>query len=766
MSDVEHRAPEPAGREIPERDADQQGASPEAVAAPERQTLIGEIVRITFTNQENGYTVAKVKMKGRRDAVTVVGTMLDPLPGQRVTAVGDWQENPKYGEQFKADEVHCTLPSTKAGIRMFLKSGLIKGVGDTYADRIVDYFGAETLDILDNEPERLLEVDGIGNKKLDLIKDSWAEQQDIRELMLFLQTQGVSASYAVRLFKFYGQDALRIIKSNPYKPAMDIPGIGFLTADRIAAKLGIAKYSQERAEAAVIYMLRQMTDKGHVFVPRQELAELCAKQLDVPEEPLLKAVEVLRLEQWLHEESLEKEGEEGGTAVYLAPFHVAECGIAKKLGKLLATPKTVRPIKAEQAIDWVQEKFDLTLAKNQAEAIRQAADRKVLVITGGPGTGKTTIINAVLRIFSKLESRPLLAAPTGRAAKRMAEATGREAKTIHRLLEYLPQTGAFKRNEETPLECSLLIVDEASMIDTILMYHLLKAVPLGATLILVGDVNQLPSVGPGNVLRDIINSGAVPVVELNEIFRQAQESAIIVNAHAINSGHMPNLESSREVLSDFYFIRRPDPETAADLIVDLVKNHIPRRFKLDPFNDIQVLTPMHKGAAGATNLNKRLQEALNPGQQSLTRGGRTFKLHDKVMQIRNNYDKEVFNGDIGRIVRIYENAALDVLFDDREVQFTAPELEEIVQAYAVSVHKSQGSEYPAVVVPVLTQHYVLLQRNLIYTAITRGKKLVILVGTERALNIAVKNNEPQKRHTLLEKRLNPKSAVPLECVPD
>ena len=737
----------------------EQASQPEDASTPDRPTLIGEIVRITFTNQENGYTVAKVKVRGRRDAVTVVGVMLDPLPGQRITAVGDWQENPKYGEQFKADEVHCTLPSTKAGIRLFLKSGLIKGVGDTYADRIVDYFGAETLDILDSEPERLLEVDGIGKKKLEMVKESWAEQQDIRELMIFLQTQGVSASYAVRLFKFYGQDALKIIKSNPYKPAMDIPGIGFLTADRIAAKLGIAKYSPERAEAAVIYMLRQMTEKGHVYVPRQELAELCAKQLDVPEDPLFKAVDKLRLEQWLYEEPLD----EGDKGVYLAPFHVAECGIATKLGKLLATPKTVRPIKAEQAIKWVQENFKLTLAKNQAEAIRRAADHKVLVITGGPGTGKTTIINAVLRIFSKLESQPLLAAPTGRAAKRMAEATGREAKTIHRLLEYLPQTGSFKRNEETPLECSLLIVDEASMIDTILMYHLLKAVPLGATLILVGDVNQLPSVGPGNVLADIISSNAVPVVELNEIFRQAQESSIIVNAHSINAGKMPNLESSRDVLSDFYFIRRPDPETTADMIVDLVKNHIPRRFKLDPFNDIQVLTPMHRGAAGATNLNKLLQEALNPNQPSLNRGGRVFKLHDKVMQIRNNYDKEVFNGDIGRVVRIHENAGLDVLYDDREVQYAAPDLEEIVQAYAVSVHKSQGSEYPAVVVPVLTQHYVLLQRNLIYTAITRGKKLVILVGMEKALKIAVKNNDTQKRHTLLEKRLNPKSAVPLEC---
>jgi exodeoxyribonuclease V alpha subunit len=676
--------------------------------------------------------------------------MLDPQPGQGVVVRGRWQTDRRYGEQFRVETCRTALPASVTGIRNYLQSGMIKGVGATYADRIVDHFGADTVEVLENDPERLLEVEGIGRKRLKGIVAAWREHQDIRDLMLFLQSHDVSSAYAVRIFKFYGRRAMDVVRENPYRLAMDIPGVGFLTADRIADKLGFGQDCELRAEAGAMYVLHQMADQGHVYAPMGDLMERCAGMLQMEEALVERAVQALEEEGRV----VREEPPGRGPCVYLTAMHVAEKGIAQWMERLMATPKSVRPMDPDKAVQWVSSRLRITPASGQAKAMAKAVESKVLVVTGGPGTGKTTIISAILRLYDEAGSRTLLAAPTGRAAKRMAETTGHEAMTIHRLLEYSPQEGGFCRDQDNPLSCSLLVVDEASMIDVPLMYHLLKAVPPGATLILVGDVNQLPSVGPGKVLQEIIASEAVPVVELTEIFRQARESSIVCNAHAINAGALPDLRNDPSGKSDFYFMAEEDPDAVLELVVDLVHRRLPRRFGFDPVDDIQVLTPMHKGTVGAANLNTRLQEALNPQGVELARAGRTFRLHDKVMQIRNNYDKDVFNGDIGRIVDLDpENRSLAVDFDGRRVVLEATELEEIVPAYAISIHKSQGSEYTAVVIPILTQHYILLQRNLLYTAVTRGKQLVVLVGSKKALAIAVNNSTTQQRHTALASRL-------------
>jgi exodeoxyribonuclease V alpha subunit len=713
--------------------------------------LVGEIERITYTNEENGFTVARVRVRGYKELICVVGAMLEPQAGLGIKARGEWRNDPKYGRQFVANQCWSILPATTAGLKLYLQSGLIKGIGKSYAERIVNHFGPQTFEILDQNPDRLSEVSGIGKKKLEQIKKGWAAHRDIRELMIFLQTHGVSSAYAVRLFKHYGDTALSVVRENPYRTAMEVHGIGFLTADLLAGKLGFARDCDLRVEAGIIYVMNQVAEQGHVFFPRDELVAKCVEILEVRPDQVEVGIRGLAETRRIRLDEIEP----GRQAVYLTPFFLAEEGVAKRLRNLLAAPKTVRPIGADEAVELVQKELGIQLGCKQIEAVRLAATHKALVVTGGPGTGKTTTINAILKLFRGLAGKIALAAPTGRAAKRMTEATGFEAKTIHRLLEFSPQDADFKRNETNPLPCSLLIVDEASMIDVLLMNRLLKSVPLGATIALVGDVNQLPSVGPGNVLKDIIYSEVVPVIELDQIFRQAAESRIITNAHAINQGRLPYIESERDRLTDFYFIRREEPAQAVDMIVDLVKNHIPRRFGFDPIDEIQVLTPMHKGEAGAANLNIRLQDALNPETSGLTRGGRLYKLGDKVMQIRNNYDKDIFNGDIGRIVGLdAEEKKLVVRIDERDVEFEDADLDELMPAYAISIHKSQGSEYPAVVIPVLTQHYVLLQRNLIYTAVTRGKKLVVLVGTKRALGIAVRNNATQKRYTWLEQRLS------------
>jgi len=717
--------------------------------------LQGQIERITYTNEENGYTIAKVKVYGRRDLVTVVGNFMAPIPGEILKMQGEWANHPKFGEQFKVVHYKSLVPASVAGVEKYLGSGLIKGIGPVMAKRIVKKFEKETLDIIEQEVEKLTEVDGIGRKRIEMIKKAWADQKEIRQVMIFLQSHGVSSAYATKIFKTYGNESIEVVQENPYRLATDIFGIGFLTADRIAEKLGFAKDSERRAEAGILYVLHQLADEGHVYYPFQPLINKCQEILEVDQKILSRALSSLNAEKKIVIDDLqEKEFKADYQAVYLAKFHLSETNIAARLKALINAPKSIRPIDPDKALKWVQKQLDITLAPKQIDAVRRAVTDKVLVITGGPGTGKTTIVNAILKIFVKSGVKLLLAAPTGRGAKRMSEATGYEAKTIHRLLEYSIQKGGFQKNDQTPLRCDLLIVDEASMIDTILMHHLLKAIPPRATFILVGDVNQLPSVGAGNVLHDIIASGAVPVMELNEIFRQARESLIIVNAHKINQGLMPAFKPSGHKLADFYFIEQEEPEKVLGIILELVKERIPKRFGFDPIDDIQVLTPMHKGMVGAGNLNLELQNALNPGPDSLSRGGKNFRINDKVMQVQNDYEKEVFNGDLGRIVRInLEAQEVTIDFDGKKVPYDYPDLDEVVLAYAISIHKSQGSEYPAVVIPILTQHYVLLQRNLIYTAVTRGKKLVVMVGSKKALAMGIGNDKTKKRYTHLRHRL-------------
>ncbi len=715
--------------------------------------LQGQIERITFTSDETGFTIAKVKVYGRRDLVAVVGNLMAPTPGEVLKMRGEWTNHPKFGEQFKVVEYKSLVPASVQGIQKYLGSGLIKGIGPVMAKRIVKAFGKDTLDVIEEELEKLIEVEGIGKKRIEMIRKAWDDRKEIRQVMIFLQEHGVSSGYATKIFKQYGNASIRVVKENPYKLAQEIWGIGFVTADGIAEKLGFSKDSELRVQAGVLYVLQQLSDDGHVYYPRTQLIEKSMEILEVELNLVDQALGTLADDKSIIIEGFGNDGSEN-QAVYLASFYTAETNVAARLKTLLRFPKSIRQIDAEKAVAWVQDQLSLTLAELQIEAVKHAASDKVLVITGGPGTGKTTIINAILTIFSKITSKILLAAPTGRAAKRMSETTGYEAKTIHRMLEFSPKHGGFDKNDLKPLDCDLLIIDEASMIDVILMYHLLKAIPPNATLLLVGDVDQLPSVGPGNVLKDIISSGSVPVVRLKEIFRQAKESSIIINAHKINQGMMPYLKPSSQKMEDFYFIETSEPEDALRIILDVVSDRIPQRFGFDPVDDIQVLSPMHRGVVGAGNLNTELQKGLNPESMGIQRGGHQFRVHDKVMQIKNNYDKEVFNGDIGRITRIdFEQQELAIVFDNRKLPYEFSELDEIVLAYAVSVHKAQGSEYPAVVIPVLTQHYILLQRNLIYTGITRGKKLVVLVGTRRALAIAVKNNQTQKRYTYLSDRL-------------
>lgn len=713
--------------------------------------LDGTLERIVFHNEENGYSVLRFKTAAG-DNYTVVGNIADPQVGSSLKLTGEWVENAKFGRQFKMLTYETSLPAGLVGIRHYLASGLIKGVGPKTAERIVEAFGDDTFVILDNEPERLSAVKGIGKRTAIGIQEAWSEHRGIRDLIMFLQPHGVSTAYAVRIYKFYGKHALSVVQENPYRLAMDISGIGFVTADTIAQKIGFDVDSPLRAEAGTLYMLTKTSDEGHVYFPFDALVTKTSDNLNIRADLVENAIESLEREERVVIEELSN----GQVAVYRTRFHAYESGISTYIKKILGSPKTVLIKNPNEIVEEVVENLGINLAEEQLEAVHTAVRSKMMVLTGGPGTGKTTITKAIVQSYKKLKAKILLCAPTGRAAKRMFETIGVEAKTIHRLLEYSPREDGFQRNENNPLACSLIIIDESSMMDTMLMFHLLKAIPLGATVIFVGDVHQLPSVGPGNVLKDVILSGVVDVVELHEVFRQAQESDIITNAHKINAGEVPFLESSKERLSDFYFIRQDDPERCAAMIVDLVKNHIPRRFGFDAIDQIQVLTPMHKGSAGSGNLNHLLQEALNPQPLCLKRGDREYRLDDKVMQLRNNYDKDVFNGDIGRICVVNtEDKKLTVRFDDeKNVIYDFNELDELVPAYAISIHKSQGSEYQAVVIPVLTQHYVLLQRNLIYTGVTRGKKLVILVGASKALTIAIKNNKMQKRFTYLAQRLS------------
>jgi exodeoxyribonuclease V alpha subunit len=725
-----------------------------------RLELEGQIESITYSNEETGYTVIRLMVHGFHDPVTIVGNIISPAPGEILSVKGYWTNHPRFGRQFKVESHHIKFPSTVDGIKKYLGSGLIKGIGPVMAARIVEEFGKDTLQIIDHHIEDLEKIDGIGPKRVDMIRKAWIAQKDIRDVMIFLQSHGVGPGFAARIFRQYGNDSISVVASNPFRLAMDINGIGFNTADKIARELGFDNNSPARAEAGLIYVMNQLAEEGHVYYPYDPLIEKAIDVLAVERDIIITAINSLDHEKKIIIEDLDRgrgKYDTGNRAVYLSRFHAAETTIAGSILRILDSRSNIRKIDEEKALQWVKTRIKIDLALKQVEAVKKAVTDKVMVITGGPGTGKTTIINAALRIYREMGARILLAAPTGRAAKRMSETAGFPAKTIHRMLEFSRQNGGFQRNRDRPLEVDVLIIDEVSMVDTILMSHLLKAVPDKAVLILVGDVNQLPSIGAGCILKDIINSGAVPVVELKNIFRQSAASRIVVNAHRINDGLMPELIQGRGELEDFYFIEQENPEKALDIIAELVSTRIPRRFSLDPLDDIQVLSPMHKGIAGTENLNRTLQEILNRSGILLARGERTFKLHDKVIQTRNNYDKEVFNGDIGRIEDINPEAqTVTINFDGNHVEYDYSELDEISPAYAISVHKSQGSEYPAVVMPLLNQHYVMLQRNLIYTAVTRGKRLVVIVGSKKALAAGIKNDRIMKRYTFLSERIKNK----------
>ncbi len=711
--------------------------------------LTGHIERVTFSSKETAFCVCKLKVKGDKKLVTIVGNMVNPLPGEMVDLKGQWISHKKFGDQFQVKHYQTMIPATAFGIERYLGSGLVKGIGPVMAKRIVKKFGTQSLEIIEKQIERLSEVEGIGKKRIDMIVTAWDEQKEVRSVMLFLQSHGVSTGYAAKIFKTYGQDAIGIVKENPYQLARDIFGIGFIIADNIAQNLGIQKDAFQRIEAGLEYMLLKLADDGHVCYPQDELMVEVAQLLDVAAESVITVVSHL-----VSDDRVVIEKNKDTNLVFLKKFHVCEIGITSNFYRIQKAAKSVRKIDTPKAMEWIKGQINIQLAKKQYEAVEQALTDKVLIITGGPGTGKTTIINAILKIFKKAGAKISLAAPTGRAAKRMSEATWENAKTIHRLLDYSMKEGGFKKNDKNPLNTDVLIIDEASMIDTILMHHLLKAVPSSCTLIFVGDVNQLPSVGPGNVLNDLIESNAFSVVTLDTIFRQAKKSLIVVNAHRINKGEFPILVNAQKK-SNFYFIQKEDPLDVLNTILGLVQDRIPKRFGYDAVNDIQVLTPMHRGVVGASNLNQELQTVLNPQSICVQRGSREFKTSDKVMQIRNNYDKHTYNGDIGRIINInHSDQYLMIDFYGRQVEYSFSDLDELVHAYAVSIHKSQGSEYPVVIIPVVTQHYILLQRNLIYTAVTRGKRLVILVGTKKAMAMAINSSNSSNRYTQLEHRLS------------
>jgi exodeoxyribonuclease V alpha subunit len=738
------------------------------------ELLVGTVERITYYNEENGYTVAQVTPEGRAYTVTVVGNLPEVSPGENLRLVGQWVSHPRYGRQFQVERYTTVLPATTAGIEKYLGSGLIKGVGPVTARRIVQRFKLETLRIIEEEPQRLREALGVGKHRASLIQRGWEDQKAIKDVMLFLQSHNVSTSHAVKIYKTYGDASIATVRSDPYRLARDIRGIGFLTADKIARELGLAHDSPQRVQAGISYTLSQMADDGHVYAPQGELIHESARILDVPSGMVVEGLERLATEKQvliepltyeLASDQIPAQALREERAVYLPPFYYGEVGVANRLKTILNVERSrlgsYRGASLDRVFGHLAKKDGLALNKGQREAVRTALTCKVTVLTGGPGTGKTTAMRTVIQMLEAKRFCFALAAPTGRAAKRLAEATNREAKTIHRLLEFSMKRGfQFRRNDENPIEADMVIVDEASMLDLLLTNHLLKAVHPESHLLLVGDVDQLPSVGAGNVLKDIIDSGVVAVVRLNEIFRQAEGSLIIENAHRINRGEMPLFGSTAPGASsgaDFFLFPAEEAERAADLVVDLVQNRIPRRFGFDPMGDIQVLSPMHRGAAGVGELNRRLQAALNPpaeGKAERLRGLQAFRTGDRVMQIRNNYDKDVFNGDMGRITSLDPvEHEIVVCIDDREVIYDFSDLDELVHAYAVSVHKSQGSEYRSVVVPVLTQHYVMLQRNLLYTAVTRAKELVVLVGNRRAIGIAVRNNKIMDRHTALDSRL-------------
>jgi exodeoxyribonuclease V alpha subunit len=720
----------------------------------DRETLTGLVERVTFHSPETGFCVLRVKVRGQRDLVTVVGSVATIQPGEYVHGSGRWDNHREHGLQFKATFLKVTPPTTVEGIERYLGSGLIKGIGPVYALKLVQSFGDAVFDVIEQAPDKLRGVAGIGPVRAQRIAAGWADQKAIREIMLFLQSHGVSTARAVRIYKTYGADAVPLVSQNPYRLARDIRGIGFKTADQIAEKLGIEKTAMIRARAGLSYALMEAVGDGHCALPEDDLLRLAEHLLEIPQAALADA---LGLE--LQEGNVVADAIGERKCLFLPHLWRAEQVIATRLVALASGTPPWPVIDARKAIPWVGAQLGVTLADSQRVAVGAALSAKVMVITGGPGVGKTTIVNSILRILATKGVGVALAAPTGRAAKRLSESTGLKAKTIHRLLEFDPASGGFKRSEAMPLACDLLVVDETSMVDVPLMAALLRAVPDHAAMIIVGDVDQLPSVGPGQVLADLIASGLVAVARLTEIFRQAASSRIITNAHRVNQGLMPELAPPPDGRSDFYFVAAAEPEDAARKIVEVVKHRIPRRFGLDPIRGIQVLCPMQRGGVGARSLNVALQQALNPGtpdQPAVERFGYTYRVGDKVMQTENDYEKEVFNGDIGFVAAIDADANEMVIdFDGRDVTYGFGELDEMTLCYATTIHKSQGSEYPAVVIPMMTQHYMLLERNLLYTAITRGKQLVILVGQKKAIGIAVHGVKDRRRWSKLRERLTP-----------
>src|SRR6187401_1701462 len=720
--------------------------------SPTQEVLAGLVERVTFHNPENGFCVFRAKARGHRDLVTVVGHAATISAGEWITASGEWINDHTHGQQFKARFLKTSAPTSIDGIEKYLGSGMIRGIGPVYAKKLVRAFGEKVFDTIEAEPERLREVTGIGPVRAKCITDAWAEQKVVCEIMVFLHEHGVGTARAVRIYKTYGADAVQVMTENPYRLARDIRGIGFKTADAIAMKLGIEKTAMIRVRAGISFALTEAMDEGHCGLPTEELVPLAEELLEVPSELIPTALDLE-----LSDGAVIADHVGETPCVFLAGLYQAERVIADRLMRLLNGKLPWSWIDPDKALPWVEQRIGLQLAESQKSAISLALVSKVLVITGGPGVGKTTIVNSILRVLSAKSAKLLLCAPTGRAAKRMTEATGFEAKTIHRLLEVDPRRGGFKRGSDHQLDCDLLVVDEASMVDVMLMQALMKAVPDDAALLIVGDIDQLPSVGPGQVLADIIASGAIPVVRLMEVFRQAAASRIIVTAHSINQGQIPDLGKPDQD-SDFYFVPADDPETAVSRIVELVKTRIPQRFGLNPIRDIQVLCPMNRGGVGARSLNIELQAALNPvGDRKIERFGWTFAPRDKVMQIENDYDKEVYNGDVGTVDDVdSDSGELIASFDGRSVTYGFGELDMLVPAYAATIHKSQGSEYPAVIIPVLTQHYAMLQRNLLYTGVTRGKRLVVLVGQKKAVAIAVRNVSGRMRWSKLSEWLRPK----------